>query len=289
MALILGFLTYIGWGSGDIFGVIATRKVGAYIATIFVFIFGFIFFSLYVPFAPGDLSKVTPFLLILNVIFGVAVLVGNYMLNEAFKRSNVSLIGIIVQSFPVLVLILSALIFKDELTDKQLLWALIIFSGVAICTVNFRDFRNSHLFADYGVKLCLIATFMFSIYFTFLRIFIDAYGWFWPNYIAFASFPIAIVVIKRVFKIKEKFSIPKSPKILLSTALSAILLRGGDIALNVAIASGFAATATPIATAAVTLFIALSALIFKDPITKQQKIGIGISLAGILLLSFFPK
>ena len=137
MALMLGFITYIGWGAGDIFAVYASRKVGAYIASSFVFIFGFVVASLYIPFALQDFHKITLPLFLLNFIFGVSVLTGNFLLNEGFKRSNASLVGIIVQSFPAVTLILSALIFKDSLTSKQLFWTMLIFSGVFLCTINF--------------------------------------------------------------------------------------------------------------------------------------------------------
>lgn len=288
MGLILAFTTYVGWGAGDIFGAYSSRKIGAYRATTFVLIFGTLVASFYIPFAWQDFHRITPLLFLINFIFGIAISFGNYLLNEAFKRSNVSLIGIIVQSFPAVVLLLSALIFKDTVTGRQIFWFIIIFSGVFFCTLNFRDFNNSKLFNDSGIKLTLIAVLIFSIYFTFFRIFSDSYGWFWANYISFISFPAAVVIFKYLFKIKEKIEIPKNKKVLTATFLSGLLLRGGDIALNYGISSGLASIVTPIAGASPTLFITLSSLVFKDPITKQQKIGIGICLLGIVLLSFFP-
>ena len=68
---------------------------------------------------------------------------------------------------------------------------------------------------------------------------------------------------------------------------SVTLIRTADIALNVGISQGLSAVVTPLAGAAPTLFIVLSSLLYKDPIAKQQKLGIGICLLGIVLLSFF--
>lgn len=286
--LLLAFITYIGWGSGDIFGAYASRKIGSYRATAFVFIFSTLLASFYIPFALAEFQKITPLLFIINFIFGIAISFGNILLNEGFKRSSASLVGIIVQSFPAVVLLLSALIFKDAVSSNQILWTALIFAGVFICTINFKDLKRSKILVDSGIRLVLIATLIFSIYFTFFRIFSDSYGWFWANYISFISFPAAIVIFKYIFKIKEKIEIPKSKKVLIAAILSGLLLRGGDVALNYGISSGLASIVTPIAGASPTLFITLSSLIFKDPITRQQKIGIGICLVGILLLSFFP-
>ena len=289
IGLIMGFITYLGWGSGDIFGAYASRKIGAYQTTVFVFIFGALIASLYIPFALEDFSKITPILLTINIVAGMAVLIGNFLLNEGFKRSNASLVGIIVQSFPAAVLLLSALIFKDKVTPKQILYTIIIFSGVIISSINFRDFKNSKIFTDIGIKLTLIGTFIFTFYFTFFRIFSDTYGWFWANYIGFLSFPLAILVVRKLFKIKEKIGLPKQKKVLIATFFSALFLRGADIAFNYGLAEGYASTVSPIAGASPTLFILLSSFVFKDPITKQQKIGIGICLLGVILLSFFSN
>ncbi len=287
MAIVLALITYIGWGSGDIFGVYSTRKIGAYLTSCYVFIFGFIIASLYIPFAINDLSKITLGLFLLNVLFGTSILFGNFLLNEAFKRSNASVVGVVVQSFPAIVLVLSALIFKDKITSHQIIWIALIFLGMILCIVNFSDFRKGKTIIDSGIKFALIGAAIFSIYFTYLRIFIHAYGWFWPNYISIASFPLSLILVKWLFHIKERFVLPKNKSILGATFLSALLLRGGDIALNSGISNGFASIVAPIAGASPTLFVTLSWLIFKDKINQQQKIGIGTCLLGIVLLSFF--
>lgn len=287
MAVVLALITYFGWGSGDIFGVYATRKVGAYIATALAFIFGFLVASLYIPFALADLPRITFGLLLLNIIFGTFVLFGNFLLNEAFRRSNASVVGVIVQAFPAVVLVLSALIFKDQVTSRQLTWILLIFIGMFLCIVNLKDFKRGTFVIDAGIKLALVAAAIFSIYFTFFRVFLNAYGWFWPNYIAIASFPLALLLTRRFFNIRQTIHAPKDKRILIATFLSALLLRSGDIALNLGISQGFAAIVTPISSASPTLFVTLSWFIFRDKITHQQKMGIIVALLGIVLLSFF--
>lgn len=287
MGLLLALITYIGWGSGDIFGVFATRKIGAYKTTFFVFLFGFLAASFYLPFSLSDIHKITLGFLLLNIVFGTSVLTGNYLLNEAFRRSSASVVGILVQSFPAVVLVLSAIFFKDTITTKQIFWVILIFLGMFLCTINFSDFKKGKLIADQGIKYALIGSVIFSIYFTFLRVFINTYGWFWANYISIASFPLALILVKTLFHIKEPIVLPKQRIVLVATLISAVFLRGGDIALNLGISSGFTSIVTPIAAASPTLFIALASIIFKDPVSKQQKIGIGVSLLGIVLLSFF--
>ena len=220
MGTFLGFLTYFAWAIGDIFGIYSSRKIGSFLATFYVFIAAFFVASLYVPFALNELRNITPFLLLINILFGIVVLTGNYMINEAFRTSNASLIGIIVQSFPAAVVVLSWLLFKDPITLNQAFWIVIIFFGVFLCTISLSDLKGAKFRVDRGVRLTLIATFGFTIYFTFLRIFIAKYGWFWPNYIAIASFPLAIFTIRKVFKIKEKIKLAVNKKAIVSAFLS---------------------------------------------------------------------
>ncbi len=286
MGFLLGLIAYIGWGAGDIFGVYASRKIGAYKTTAFVYIFGLLIPSFYLPFALSELHLITLPLLVLNIILGIAYLSGNMILNEAFKQSSASLIGVIIPIFPAVVLLLSAFIFKDPLSSKQLLWISIIFIGMFLCTINFDDLKKKQLFKDIGVRYALIAVAIFSVYFTFFRVFADVYGWFWPNYISFMTFPIVLVLAKKLFNIKEKLTLPNR-KIFVMTFICALLLRSGDIAFNYGLANNMGALTAPLAGASPTLFIVLSSVIFKDPVTSQQKLGILITIIGIVLLSFF--
>lgn len=115
MGLILALITYIGWGAGDIFDVYSSRKIGAYLTSFFVFIFGFLIASLYVPFALADIGKITIGLLILNILAGIGILV-----------------GIIVQTFPALVLIASTVIFKDPVTRQQKIGVGVVLVGILL-------------------------------------------------------------------------------------------------------------------------------------------------------------
>lgn len=67
--------------------------------------------------------------------------------------------------------------------------------------------------------------------------------------------------------------------------ISTLLLRFGDFAYNIGISRGLTAIVVPIAGAYPTLFAVLGFLVFKDPIKRQQILGIVITLIGIVTLS----
>ncbi|MBU6389728.1 hypothetical protein KGQ71_04410, partial [Patescibacteria group bacterium] len=55
----LAFASVFFWGFGDVFGVISSRRLGAYSTTFWMNIAGLLIFSLYIPFAYSDLANCT--------------------------------------------------------------------------------------------------------------------------------------------------------------------------------------------------------------------------------------
>jgi hypothetical protein len=71
LPILSGFTCYFAWSSGDIFVTIATRKSGAFLASLFNFIFTFFIYVLYIPFALKDLNNLTLGTLIICIVLGI--------------------------------------------------------------------------------------------------------------------------------------------------------------------------------------------------------------------------
>ncbi len=281
LPFLFAFLSYIGWGTGDIFGTIAARKIGAYATTFWVFAVGIVLFSLYIPFAIDDLRAVTLPLLLLNLILGFFYISGNVALNEALVRSNPSMVLTISGSFAALVVILSLIFLGEHITGIQGLVIAIIFLGVFLCTFNFGVLKKKQKF-DTGILYALYAMISFALYFTFIKSIVREIGWFWPNFISFLWFPMIYVYMKmKHIRVVD----PVTTKSLFPIAASAFLLRSADFAFNVGISSGLTSIVAPIAGAYPTLSAIIAYKVFKDPISRQQILGIIITLCGIVLLS----
>lgn len=283
LAIVLALITFFGWGTGDLFTIVATRKIGANLTTFWVFFFSFLLSLLLLPFAPHEITAITLPLLTFNIFLGILYVAGNVLVSEAFRISSAPLVGIIIQAFPAVVLVLSALIFKDIITSTQAIFIIIIFLGVLLCSVDLQKILKSEKIIDKGTVLALIAMVFLSVFFTFSRILINSYGWFLPSFIASACFPIIYLFIR---KRKEKFIFPKEKFVLVAVFMVGLLIRSGDFALNYGLALPNASSiVAPIAGAAPILFVTMSYFIFKDKVTKQQVIGIITTLVGIILLT----
>lgn len=285
LALLLAFITFFGWGICDLFTIVAVRKIGANLTTFWVFSFSFLLSLFVLPFVPHNFSLITWPLLLLNIFLGILFVSGNVLVSEAFRISSAPIIGVIVPSAPAIVLVLSAIIFHDKITSFQIISIILVLIGITLCGTNFKQMRKTKKIADKGIVLALIGISFFALFFTFSRILINTYGWYLPTFIATACFPILILFLK---KQKEKLVIPNQKKILFATFMVGLLARSGDFAFNYGLslpnASGIVA---PIANSAPILFVIASYLIFKDKITRQQVVGIIITLLGIILLTLF--
>src|SRR3989344_3481838 len=169
-AIIFALISYLGWGIGDIFGTVATRRIGAYSTTFWYILLQVPIFGILIPFFTGHLQNLTLQILILNTTLG--------------------LIGTIGASFAALTVLLSIIFLGESVSLQQSLAIVIIFIGLGGSTLDIRNLINRKLIVDKGIWMGLIAMLSWGIYWAFIKIPIKELGWFWPGYISIlASLP----------------------------------------------------------------------------------------------------
>jgi len=80
---------------------------------------------------------------------------------------------------------------------------------------------------------------------------------------------------------------PTGKGVIFPVIANSILLTVAEFSFNSAMGRGLTAIVAPIAGSYPTLFVVLAFLVFKDPIKKQQVVGIITTLVGIIFLSIF--
>lgn len=281
-AIIFALISYFGWGVGDIFGTIATRKLGAYQVTFWSYLIRLMLFSLYIPFALHDLFGLTGGTFLLNILLGLLLLVGFLAFNEGLRIASPSLVGTIAASFVGLVVVFSIVFLKESINSLQAFSIAVIFFGLLLAMLNFEEIRKGKHGMSRGVFLAFVAMVSWGIYFTFIKIPVKEIGWFWPNYISFMLFPLVFLFIK--FK-KIKLPSPNFHNALFPLVLAVILTGIAEFSFNFGISKGLTAIVAPIAGSYPTLFAILAFFVFKDKITRQQILGIIVTLMGIVGLS----
>src|SRR5438105_3718436 len=119
-AIIFALISYFGWGTGDIFGTIASRKVGPYTAAFYTYFLGILISLLYIPFALGALRGFTLGIFLFNLFLGVILLIATITFFEALRIGKASIVGTIAASFTALVVVFSILFLKEKVTHIQI-------------------------------------------------------------------------------------------------------------------------------------------------------------------------
>lgn len=281
-AIIFAIISYIGWGTGDIFGTIATRKIGAYSTTFWFLVIQTALLICFAPFFINDLKNISPTLLLLTLFLGCIGTTGLIAFYEALRYSNASLVGTISASFAAVSVVLSVIFLKETVTYAQTISITVIFVGILISTLDLADLKGAGMFKNKGIVLSIAAMLLWGIYFTFLKIPVREIGWFWPVVISNLSLVVVLLYMKirhvKLEKINDKSVLP-------ALLANSILLGIGLLSFNYAISKGLVAVVAPIAGSYPSLFAILAFFAFHDPIKKREIIGIIVGLAGIVLLS----
>lgn len=283
-AIFFALISFVGWGVGDIFGTIAARRIGGYSTAFWYLLFQVPLYSVLAPFFLDNLKNLTWSLLILNLVLGIIGTIGLIAFYEGLRRGNPSLVGTISGAFAALTVILSTVFLGEIITINQGLAIIVIFIGLTLSNLDFKQIRSGKIKNNAGVLMAITAMICWGIYFAFMKIPIKEIGWFWPGVISLSSL-IVIPLFMRLMKIKlERVNTHGA---FLSVLANAVLLGIGTISVYYAIEIGLTSIVAPIAGSYPALFVFLAFLIFKEPITRQQILGIITTLTGVVFLSIF--
>jgi len=280
---LFALFAFIGYGSGDVLGGVVARKIKGYSSSFWLYLSSFLISSALVPFfldKLGNISLQTWLLIIFLNLIGPIPVVALY---EGIRVGNASLVGTIGSAFAALTVVLSVIFLNDKLSLLQIISIAIILMGLLLSSLKLKSLSIKSIFADKGVPYGLVSMIVWGIYFTFIRIPVREVGWFWPSYLALLGIPV-IFVYMRLKKIKlEK---PQNSKMTLFCFLNGFFSIGATFAYNFAIMTGQTSVVAPIVGSYPVLYVILSRFVFKDRLTKQQFLGILITLLGIIALSF---
>ena len=282
-AIIFALISYLGWGTGDIFGTIATRKIGGYRVAFWFFLFLIPIYALFILIFPAGIENLTLAVFVLNISLGILAAISMITFYESLKLGSASLVATISGAFPALVVPLSIIFLKERINLSQLVAICIIIFGVIISTMDFREFRSGKIVLGQGVLLALTTMTLWGIYWTFIKIPVQQIGWAWPNLIAVLALP-TIPLLMKIRKIGIDFKSFKEVR--LPLLLNAAIIGLATSSFNYAISSGGdVAIITPIAGSYPTLYAVLANLVFKDPLKSNEILGIVVTLTGIVALS----
>lgn len=282
MAIIFALIAFIGWGAGDLFGTLTSRKIGSVYGVFWMLIIALVISSFYIPFA-GPIVSIPMF--VFSILLNLFDMYGTMMFFRALQIGKASLVGAITGSFGFISAILSIIIFGEKI--NMVVGAGIIFAlgGVILSSLKFSEIKNKKLgllLSEPYVKYALITLGTWGIYYALLRIPVKSIGWFWTDY-SWNFFFIILIILGKIKK--DVFAVWHDKKAIINLFLFTLFVNAGVFAYNLGINLGFTSVVAPIAASSSVLFVILSRIFFREKLTGHQKIGIASSLVGIILLA----
>lgn len=252
-AIFFALISYFAWGSGVLVEAIVARRMSSYSLAFWSFTFSFIVTSFYVPFAIGSLAGLTWGIFLLNFTLAlVGILFGTLLYYEALRIENRALVGTIASSFPIVAVILSIIFLGEKVSSIQIIATLLVFIGLFLASFDINQIRSKRFVFSKGILFAIIAMLMWGLYFAFIKIPVSKIGWFFPNYIAFSTFPLLLLYLKIRGKKLER---PTKNNVFVPLIVSTILVRVAEFSYNLGISKGLVAVVAPIAGANPTLFV----------------------------------
>lgn len=282
MAILFALVALVGWGAGDVFITLSSRKIGNGLTTFWWLVFNLLLSLLYLPFAPPINNWG---MVIVAVAMGLVSVISVLLYTRALEIGNASLVGTISGAFAIITVPLSMILFGERLVPVQLMGIILILVGLVMATLKMeaiREIKTGKVFSDPGAGLALIVMIIWGVYWTLIRIPVETLGWFWagiPTYLYFFLLPLIGVVKKNPIKVLHRQST------LISLIAATLFTISANYAFNIGITYGYSSLVAPVAGAAPVLFVILSRFVFRDRLSRQQKIGIITALAGIILIA----
>lgn len=283
MFLIYAFISLIGWATSDIFGTTASRKLGSYNTAFYTYLISAVYTLVFVPFGLNSLHNFSVRQIIFTVFLAIIQALSFFAFSEGLKIGNSSIVGTIAGAFTSVVVVLSVIFLGERLNLLQTSAIVIIFIGLFFSTIHLSDIKNIHAIINKGNVFALVAMVGWGIYFTFIKIPVEQAGFFWPTMVTNCTG----VLLFLLFGVK-KINLTKKFKHsgILAAFISGTIGTTATFSFNYAIGHGFSSLVAPISGAYPALFALLAYYYFKDPLTVQQKFGMGVTLVGIVYLSF---
>lgn len=279
-AIVLGLISALSWGSGDFFGGLSSRRVGAYRAVLYAEAAGLVLLLLALPIVREPLPALSD-LLVAAGVGGIGCL-ALVMLYLAMTRGQMSIAA------PVSALLGAALpIVVGAVTEGLPGLAQMAGFGFALAAVwlisqSGEGSARSRL-SDLGLPL--LAGLGFGLYFVLMHLSSQT-ATYWPLTAARSggTLVMALYILWRRPPGEEKIlDLPRRALPLVS--LAGVLDVGGNLFYILAGQSGRLDIAAVLASLYPGMTVFLAWLILKERLNRSQALGIGAALAAIVLMT----
>jgi len=281
LVIILALIAHLGYALNDFTGALGARKFDSKLMSLLSWLTGTAIYLLIMPFFWQNSLSFWP--VVVAVLSGMLAAVSYPLFLYALKYGNAALVGVVAGTFPLWIVIISLIIFKETLTATQVLVIGVIIIGIILSSLHLTRRTKFHNLLNKYTALAFLVSIMWGIAFSVLKYPVEEIGWFNVSFITSLAgsitsfiwlFPKLKTQVVPVFKKYYKFPL-----------LNAITGVGSTMAYNYAISRANSSIVAPIAGSYGGLFALLSYFVFREKLTRVQVLGICVIVAGVASLS----
>jgi len=189
-SILAGLGSMFGWGISDFFAKKTIDRIGDIKTLFWAQTFGiipiFIYFLINYQHIQIDIS-----IIFITILFAIADAIGYLLFYKALEKGKVSIIGPILASFAAFSVLLSAFIFKEQISTIRWLMLGLVFLGIILTSIDIEALKDGKIHKKdliKGLPETLVAVVIFSIWYPL-----------WDNFVSKTNNWILLVLIIRVF------------------------------------------------------------------------------------------
>jgi len=282
--ILLALLAFFSWGFGDFYIQRTTRSVGIWKALFFIGIFGTIIF---LPFVFRNFQIFFTLKNYWSLSALIIIAVGTAFVNlKAFKQGKMSIIAPILGLELPLTVVLGLVLLGERLSILELSLSILVFIGIVLATVEIEAFGRTY---DYFLEKGVYWGFLSAVGLAFTNYFLAVVSQELtaPVTVWFTHSAVAIVSLIIIIKAGEFRTLLSSwqahrPVILLASFLDNMgWVTYASAAMFIPIA-----VVTTISEGYIALAAMLGVVFNRETLHRHQIVGVIISVAGILIMSY---
>ncbi len=282
MGIALGLAAALSWGLADYLAAVASRRTGS-LRVVFGFHVVAIALLAVLLVASGEsLAAVSAGDLAWFVLLGVLGWASYLGFYRALAIGPISIVSPIVSAYAAVTVLCAVIIGGESLAGGVVAALTVLMVGVLLASSDLAQIRHVERMAVLGVVLALLTAVLIGVFVFGVAYFSADYGWLVPIFLARAL--TAVLVAATAFSTGDWRFPDRSPKLLGSIALIAVIDTCGYIAFNFGIRHDDTSVVATAAAPYSVVPIVLGVLLLAERPRPTQWAGVGLVLGGLVLL-----
>jgi len=281
LVVLLALFAHVGYTLNDISGALGARKFDGKLMSLMSWVTCSAMYLLLLPFLWRGSLLLKPTLV--SIFSGVLAGVAYPLFLNAMKKGNPTLVGVVAGTFPLWIVILSVIFYKEVLTGAQIVVIACIILGIILSALHLTRQTRLHTMLNKYTLHALLVSIMWGLAFAVLKYPAETIGWFKVSIVtSYAGSALSIIWLYPKLKGTVLSSFKKYYRYPVVNALTGV---SATLAYNFALTRGNSSLVAPIAGSYSGLFAILSYVAFKEKLTRLQILGVIIIFGGVVVLS----